>query len=459
MLPLKFLFAIFTITASGYCVLVMALKGLKKFAVLELIALSFGTGCGCITLIMVFMPLFKCKFTISNILLFQLPLYIFGVYNFLKQRKNIPREESPVGKFDISKYSIIDYLFIILITFNIICVVFSALSMPLSVWDSWAAWGYRAKAFFLKGTIDSRIFTKFSEGGLSNPHYPLLFPFLEVYAWIFQGIIHEPSANLIGGLFYICSLIIFYFVLKRGFQRTPALGVTFVLSSLPVLVRLAPIGYADVPKAFYSTAVVLYVWLYLKDSDFSYLLLGCIFLGIGMWTKSEGTSHWISVLFAVIFLNSIKKITIPKIHIWFLFIIPLVIFLPWIIFKISKGYTGLMHQNPDIEPYNLWGPGRLPLVANFFLKEIVDIGQWNLLWILFIMVMAISFKKENMFLLCFILVQIASYVMVYFFLPQSLPTLQWGMPNCVSRILLHVAPIVLFFITRQLYERCSINSL
>ena len=443
---IKLLFSLFTIIIIGYVIVELILKKLEIFSMLELFAITFGVGCAVVVLEMFFMSSLKIRFTILNILVFQIPLYILAMHRFFK------KGHTPFGNIKKPKFSIIEIIFILFIVFNICYVLLVAISTPFTAWDTWTHWGYKAKIFFSKRTIDNHIFRKVGEGGCYNPDYPLLIPLLESYIWIFLGNLYEPYAKLLGVLYYVCILIIFYFGLKKIYKRSFALGFTLVLSSLPGISLLAPIGYADVPMGFYITAAVIYIWLYLKDKDFSYLLLGALFLGIGMWTKKEGISQWFAVVSSIIFLRFIKQIDLSKKSIIFLIALPLILILPWIIFRISHGLTKFAYYDP-VEPFSLLEPKRLPMILSLLVQQLIDVWQWNLLWIIFIITLFISFRRskaENMFLLYFILLQMTIYVVVHFLLPNELERLRWHILNTFDRIFAQIAAIVLFFIAQQL---------
>ena len=450
-MPLRFLFALLTITASGYWLLTFIVKDLKKFSLYELIALTFGIGCGIINFQMGIMSLLKIKFSIGSLLLFQSPLHIIGVSRVFKKGFSY-------NEFKITKPSAMETVLLFLILFTVISVILEAISMPFAVWDSWSVWGYKATIIFSQRGIDQRIFQDFRTGGSYNPHYPLLFPLSEAYIWFFQGSIHEPSAKLFSALFFIALLAIFYCLLRKVFKRLFALGFTFLLSSLSPLVHSASIGYVDVPMAFYITTAVLYLWLYLRDADFSYFLLACLFLGIGMWTKNEGASQWIAVVASFLLLMWRKKIAFSRKNLFYLIAIPLAIYLPWIIFRISKGFWALKLGDAFDEKFR-WGEmGRLPMILTLFIQPVVDVRSWSLLWLVFVMTILLSFKARNLFLLYFIALQSVLYVVVYFFWPQPMPTLQWNIGNSLSRTLSEIAPIVLFFIAQQLRERFMLSS-
>jgi 4-amino-4-deoxy-L-arabinose transferase-like glycosyltransferase len=450
MVPLRFIFAIATITASGYFTLAIILKDLKKYSPLELLAISFGIGCGVVTLGMFFISLLKIRFTALSLMLFQVPIYALGMRKLLRGKRPF------FGAWPKLNLSFIEILLVLLILFNIAYVTLVASSMPFlgeEHWDSWSHWGYKAKYFFIKQGIDDQIFAKVSQGGAYNADYPLLFPLSETYAWIMLGQVHEPCARLLISFFYVAMLIIFYSVLGKRLKNYLALGFTYVLASTPAIAVLAFTAYADIAVGFYISAAVLYMWLYLQDSDSQNFLLGCLFLGIGMWTKNEAVSQWVTLILLFLFLRQAKKASLAPKKILLLVILPFAVILPWLIFRMSIGAatTHLSPVNPG-EAFNLWDISRLSVILASFGKQFINISQWNLFWVLFIIAVCASYKRLDaggLFLLLLVLSQMAIFVVVYYIWPIKLWELDWQIGNTLDRILCQLAPLMLFFAALQ----------
>jgi hypothetical protein len=154
MVALKFSISILTVTLSGFFLLAILFKDLKRYSLLELIAMSFGIGACVITLGMFFLSLLEIKFSVFSFLFFQVMLYLFGSYRILKKG-------NPISiNFRKPKLSVLDIVLIALIIFNIAYVLLVTPSLPFleADWDSWSHWGYKAKFFLLNRGIGAQLF-------------------------------------------------------------------------------------------------------------------------------------------------------------------------------------------------------------------------------------------------------------------------------------------------------------
>jgi 4-amino-4-deoxy-L-arabinose transferase-like glycosyltransferase len=436
------------------------LKANKEFSLLEYLSLSFGLGCGFISLAMLIFSFLNIPFSILN---FSITLISFWVFCLIKNFKR--RDKEIIFNFKRNRiqkyYSLLAAIFISLIVFQIIYVLTDSASLPftkIDTWDAWCNYGFKAKIFFLERSIPA---AKFITHETSIPHrdYPLLIPLMETYIYVFLGKIYEPFAKLFCSLFYVCLIIVFYNQLNKIQNRPLALISTFILSVIPYLLALAKSGYADLPLAFFYFVAVIYLFFGLTEPNKKFILLSALFSGFGAWTKNEGLAlTLVNILILFIFLLYQRK---NKSLSFFIFVkylsIILLINIPWLIFK------NLLFLENDIFNYTNLKTNltfavfatKLPVIISGITKMLLfNFKDWNIFWFFCILVILSNFKKMVNTKLSYVFATIVLYLFTcllpYILSPSNI---KWQVTTSLDRVFSHIAPIFLFLSISLLSSR------
>lgn len=451
MLIIRFFIGILFIIITGYFIFYLLIRNKKNFSIFEIFALSFGLGSGLISLWMFLISLLKLKFSLFFLLL---PTFIFLILSF----KSIKNEYK---NFYLTKINFsITFLGIVLISlicFNIFYVLLKAAVFPFIQWDAWCNWGFKARLFFSEGFVSGGLFREYASN-IPRPDQPLNLYLMLTYIYQFLGVASEEYSRLYLALFYVSLLIIQYYALRRHAGKMISLIITFFISSIPNVINLASEAYGDIAFAFYCLSAIIYLYLYETKKSNDFLLLGSIFLGMSLWTKSEGLLLWFNILlcFLLYFLfKSIykKKIIFDK-NLAIGLALSFVYILPWKIFmKINK----FIPQQHLIESYfnqsfsELFN--RLKNLLILVVNDLININRWNIFWIIFILAIIYSFKTRRFyFFLNIFLLQFLFYVFIFLIWPRDAMTLASVFYNTFPRLLLQIAPIAAIFIGWQLEE-------
>jgi len=458
MIFLKFTFSIFTIIISGWVILKLLFHPKESLPFGEIVILSFGIGTGFVGLAIFFLSFIVDFININYLLLIEVLLFIFAFFklkNNLFSWPNLPRKQK-------STYLPITIFFISILIWEITYVFLDSLSLPFTAWDAWAQWGCRAKMFFIEKTFPFHPWTELP--WLTAGHFdsPLLVPFLEAYIYFFLRQIHEPLVRVFCSFYYIGTIALFYYHLKKQFNINFVLASCFCLATMPNFLHMASIGYMEVPLIFYVTGGILYIWRYLKEKDNSFLLLGSLFMGLGTWVKSEGLSFWVALFLSCILICLLLKLNINKRR--FLSTVssvPLLIYSPWLIFLYIMGIKTDLFETPFKDLINL-AKERLPLILTTWIKNGSDLRQWNILWVVFILsviwFLIRPHEKRAMFFLFIIIFQTFFYFIIFIMWPSSLlGDIRVRILQAVDRLILGVAPMALFFICQQLGKKWKID--
>jgi hypothetical protein len=158
---------------------------------------------------------------------------------------------------------------------------------PLSEWDGWAIWGFKARALYGFGGVSNPAF----ESHVYAHHmqdYPLFLPALEATAYRALGSVDEQLVHvqLLGLAVGFAGAL---WALLR--PRVPAelLGlILLAIVAAPGLLDGLAANYADVPLAIFVALGMAALARWLIDPDARMLPWAALFLASAMLTKNEG---------------------------------------------------------------------------------------------------------------------------------------------------------------------------
>lgn len=396
-------------------------------SLLETIPYSFGIGIGMISFILFIYSLTGLPFKHNVIVLLFLIIFVFLLLLIWNRKNKIEF----FFKFSFSPlFSFFLFLTILLSLF----VVFESLLRPLYAWDGWATWLMMSKVFFIEKKIGHDMYVYLSTD------YPYVISLFISFLYISIGFIHDRAVLLLFSSFYIALLIVFYFSIKKYGSSKIAIVFTFLLASLQNLIRHGgrfEAGHVDLPLAFYIFLSLQLLFSYLETKKIKMCILLNIFLSIAALVKNEG------LLFAAI-INLILTINIIKKKQWnhiFGFIPFMFLYGSWYVFKlmfsVPKNY---LFNNPSIDFSRTFSVGKK------LLEEFINIQNWNLLWIIFFVgLLYYLFSKKSTMLTTIIIIMICQ-IIGYFLIFMISPVIPEVHANIFDRLLIHLAPIALFFI-------------
>lgn len=163
-------------------------------------------------------------------------------------------------------------------------------AMPLTSqsWDAWAIWLFKAKAFYLDGSLGGYL-SRTSEF-VGQPGYPLLTPLYATFLYQLAGEAADQSAKLLSPCFYLALLGSFHYVVRRlANSLTAGLTTAMVaLTTVPQRVAFDLAGYADTALSVYFIVAAGFLALWLRDGRRLDLGAASLASAAGAWTKNEG---------------------------------------------------------------------------------------------------------------------------------------------------------------------------
>ena len=443
--------AILVIFVIGYLLAVLIL-GQDAKCFIELFVISFALGAGFLSIEMFFLSWLGFKMVFFNILLLVafnlILLFILNLkYNngFFTQQFGFRTTLTKV--FNLS---LIEIVLTAVILFNVILVFVDSMAIPISNWDAIAIWSLKAKILFNETIKHSNYFFEPSKS-FSHLDYPLLVPFVQVYLYSILGYIDDRLVKIIFPIFFVCILLTLYFAQRRYFSRIHSLVFASFLSTLIPFIIETSSGYADVPLTLFYFLSVVYLYVWIKEGKLKYILLAALFSSFMVFTKNEGLGLLVINILVLLIFNifNYKNERIKQSLIYVL--ISVLLILPWMIFRqrisiLTENY--LAHFNILGIINNL---DRVNIVFVRFIQEFINVSKWNIMWILLVITIFINikniFKNTAIFLLLFIICHLSLYYFIYIITPwENVSAL---IDSSLERLLIHVAPLVLFYISKQ----------
>lgn len=421
-------------------------------------SLAYGFGTGVFGLLMFYLSYLGFQLNLINLSLLTIPFLTIFI---LKLARGFKLSFSPRSIQKLFKQNgIIDYLLILLIIINLALIVFKALFLPMHLPDDRAQWGLKAKILYYDKTIYSEDF--FDQLRIKlHVNYPFLIPLLESGFYSFMGEMNDRLVKIPFPLFFINLLLFFYASQRRYFSNRHALLFTCILTILPLFIKdmngSPSTGYADIPLAFYYTVSIISIFHWMKTNKWSDLTLAALFIGFAIFTKNEGMVLWIIMislialyLFAVYKKNKINKLGSLAIFI----LLPLIILIPWFHFSstIAVPYWdkdwSLSYLNPDYISSHFY---RIPPIVMEMKNNFFKTSHWNILWIIFFLLVSFYPKKSFTFPQAFLLLTVSINIFVLFIAILLYPWDWWGnFLYDMPRLLIINIPLVMYFISYQI---------
>ena len=319
--------------------------------------------------------------------------------------------------------------------------------------DGVVIWGFKGKVAFIEGGWLPSFFTD-AAWRVTHQDYPLLLPSLEAWVYTFLSQVDEQSVKVIFPLFYLGMLALFYSALRHAFSLLPSLFYTVLLGSVPYLASMAAVsGYADVPMMFFTLGAVIFLRRWMLEGACSDLAIGAILSAGAVWAKREGIVYWLVSCVAVVWHIAQQKnqdaIERTRLILHFTIPVALTIF-PWFAFLIWYHIP-----NSDFASVSLGGfltnLDRLPVIASRLLAQMLAVGEWGILWVIFLAVSVWRWRRW--------LEPATVYVGMSVFLPLLMLSLSFvfsiwkpytaHLDLALDRLLLQPVPIAWYFIAIQ----------
>jgi hypothetical protein len=336
-------------------------------------------------------------------------------------------------------------------------VLTDALSQPLLAFDARAIWAFKAKVLYFEQGIYNDTFLD-AERLHAKTRYPQLIPLTETFIASVSGGFHEPAIKLLFPCFYVSLILLVGSELSRSFDRRYALLCTSLFASLPVFTIYAnggaASGYADLPLAFYVTALSTRLFRWLEEGTSYHLRQALLLAGLTVFTKTEG----LALVLIVFLATTLAAWLVCGRTVRSLWPLPatalggLICLVPWFLFQarlpvVDEDFVRLLAVE------NLAGGlNRLPYILRSLFKEFfLKPHLWSFLGIS----IGISFLRSPNnavrsrlgVLLWISFLYVVILCAIFMVIPWKLEEL---FPVALTRLMMHIAPLLFLWICFEL---------
>lgn len=462
---MRVLLALALIQALGCLTLRVLTSRGPRLPSLELWSLSFGAGCGVLSLGMFYLAYGGTPLSPTNILLLSAGLLagVLVLWPVARRAKGVTFSSSVVPRRGMRgfpetlvlghPFSVMEWASLSVLGLCVLIVFADALSQPLLAFDARAIWGFKAKVLYFEQGIYNETFLD-ADRLHAKTRYPLLIPLAETFIASVSGGFHEPAIKLLFPCFYVSLILLVGSELSRAFGRRHALLSTSLFASLPVFTIYAnggaASGYADLPLAFYTAALAMRLFRWLEEGQSGNLCLALLFSSLTAFTKTEG----LALVFVVFFATVLAAGFLCDRPIRSLWPVPatalagLICLTPWFLYQtrlpiVDEDFVRLL----TVE--NLFGGlSRLPYILRSLLKEFFFKPHlWSLLGIsaavLFLRSPKSVVRSRFGVLLWISLLYAVVLCTIFMVIPWKLEEL---FPVALTRLMMHTAPLLFLWL-------------
>jgi len=422
----------------------------------EKLAMAYGLGIGFISLEMLALSLLKMRFTFFNI---AAPWLVILIANVILLSKKAPGHsiKPDLSAKDDSKILVLKIVLQAGIALEIFYAFFRALIKPIESYDAVAIYAIKSKIFYLAGIIPSDYFTALAKH-FPHPDYPLNIPLIETFIYLTLASLNDALVKIVFPLYFIGTLAMLYFAVRRFANSNYALIFTFMLATIPQFNAYACNAYIDLPLAFYCFTSAIFLFEYFRDrTRIHFMVLSAVMAALAGWTKNEGLMYCAAYIVTMIiyFAFNLKKSSVKDIISALLYVIIIAaISVPWLLIKKIFGLVnndmGLMDMSPASLVNNIY---KLGPIFYEFQKELFGPKKWNIFWAaaacIFIIRIKAAFSGHRRYVTITLFLIISGYVLAYMVSPIDI---RFFLAKTWSRFLVQFLPIAVYWLALMLKD-------
>ncbi len=383
----------------------------KKKHFLEIIGFSFLIGLGTLTILMFYLNILGIKLSSTSLLIVSV-LSVFGTnYKFfIKPKKELEKIKNINVKelFFIGNINVVWIVCVAAVIFLLFVITKKSLFWTTTAHDAITSFDLYAKAIAHEGKLINSLILEKSVGfGVA---YPPLYSFALSYTYM----LGFETSKIIPALIFISFVISFYSLISKNSNATLAIFVTLILIISPEIIAQSAINTTSVPNAVLASLGIILLITWYNTNDKSYFLLSIIFLILNVWTRSEGIIY-VAGTIVLLFLFDKKRISYK-----YKIIYAVLTILPFVVWQI---FLKINHDVMDsfVQVKYIYTPvlnlKQIIYIVKYIFLNLLQRAYFGLSAYIFVVILAINIikiikKRENLFLLCIIIVSLFLYMVL-----------------------------------------------
>jgi hypothetical protein len=408
------LFAFLLPILLGLFLIAWLLRNEHETSFLERLSLSYPLGMGLLTMQMFFLGLLRVPLTLGYSS-FPILLEILALFLIIRINKTAILPAPSGGLFreiTSSKNSGIKKTALIILSLwagaKVLSLFFEAGLRPIFAWDAWANWSAGAKLFFYtKGLmLDAAPQDFFARGAvLRIQSYPLHSPLLQVWFALWTGHFDEVVVKLWAPAYLLCTALYLYSFAVREINRTIALIMLVLFLSSNLMSYHAVEAYSDFPLGSCLMFALASFLMAIRRGPSYWIVVG-LFCAQSLFIKEEAVFYVLLLLLsAIVYIRGNTGKDSGRTTNIVLLLAPLVLILPWFLFKYSHGFVmGAEKVRPS--------PGIHPEMISQIISLFTSLDNFNVVFIFFPALLLIAGKPTREFR--HLLFAVAGYMLFFF---------------------------------------------
>ncbi len=416
-----------------------------KSSFLEKIAFAFPFGFGIISGLMFILDIFRIplnnQWLLLGIIIFIILIQLFFIS---KYRRNFSaRRIIDFKKIQFKKIQI-TWLFFVSIIFLILVDVFiQGVFWPVLNQDSISGgYDFIGKAISFEGTIDNSIFVQ--NNGLTSVRS--LYPPLTPYSLAYMYILGLKNTKIVGVLFFISTILVFYTFLRKEVHRLNAIFFTLMLLLVPQYLLFGTISSSNITCVFYVVAGFLSIYYWFDKKDNTYFVIGVISFVFAVWTRTDAIVLAVGSGVFVLF-DALRTRKLVRLSFFCLSII--------LIFFIWQFYLDIVLEHKSIQPIIttfFWDPVKVNIMIRKISFVTFNLDFFGLTMHLFFLAFVLNIYntiryKNKLVYLIGLFVSWMLYILLYYQIDSDFSTNTLGgwITSGYKRGLFYFIPLALFF--------------
>jgi len=286
---------------------------IQKVAIPVRLALAYSLGFGFLTLAMFFLNVIGLKFSLLNTTVLVSViigiLWVFrGKRNWLELRSTLKVNPFAGIKQSLISLSAFEKVLVGLLIFFLFSHLVITVYWPVVRADSLTLYDLRARLLFAEQSFPgavARFRNQLVNMNWTRPvfaHAPMT---SLIHTWFYLS--GWASPKFFYALLFISMAILFYHFLRIHVPRYHALLFTLVLVTIPFTYVYAASSYPHFAVAFYFGIGTFYLYRWIREQKWSFLLLSGTFLAFSSWVRQVSGAFFLGYLVIVLYVAITRR--------------------------------------------------------------------------------------------------------------------------------------------------------
>ncbi|MDR2929007.1 MAG: glycosyltransferase family 39 protein [Cytophagaceae bacterium] len=428
-----------------------------RFSWAEKTGLSFITGIGIQTALMVLMDAISIPLTVISV--FAASAVVLGVALFFCWKKRIYLINN-IKTFGLKNINFRQYtlLWAVLLIMTGYIEYFNwakCMFFPTFDRDSIVGFDFMGRVIASEHAMgESTYFQSTELGGMEGASYTHYTPLVHLsYAYVYM--LGAQMSKVINALFFLSFIFSFYAALKRILTPTFAAMTLLLTMLVPEFISFTSLSATNALHAIYASLAVMYAMLYFKTDERRYFSMTVVLSALNVWTRQEGIVFIAAIAF-VMLLKAIKVKKLKDVAVYCGITVA-----PFVFWLVYLKIFGLGSQSESMNLLPFWDSTKLSTIVKMGWEVLKNINFYSVTFYVFAATILASLyfmikEKRGYELLTMFVVSLLLFVVVIYQVEYNWDSLENVMRYSFKRFMFCFVPLAWAFVfTNPLVEKVN----